>query len=300
MLYINQHSLSRFSSYTKDTVKDNGYELCLSSGWGSSYADYNFPEIVKNEIWVTAFIFYKNNALPRIGIGVKFANGAVNRASYSEDTFYIPYASSNTANTTTCSFNPGSLPIGSYTKIRIHLWVDKSDSKKLWAEFFAGEKRIPIGGSERRWGAGSLAIEGFTYIRIGGSGNSSYATFIKDIIVSDKEISVGTQIIELPISSVNGWVANEDNSFTATEFDTEGTLVPDAIELAKLKDYDIKGSVLIGTYLRQGDNIKNLHIKNNGQEVDLPLEVGVSTKFQKDLETTNVDSLSNIVISPKG
>lgn len=299
MLYVNKHSLSRFSSYTNGTVKDNGHELNLTNGWDYAYADYNFPEIVKNEIWVTAFIFYRDNTCPRIGIGVKFANGAVHRSSYSDDTFFIPYGNGTGTSSNNFSFNPG-LPAGTYTKIRIHLWVDKSDSKKLWAEFFAGDNRVPIGGTERRWVTGSSAIEGFTYIRIGGSGKGGYATFIKDIIVSDKEISAGTQIMELPISSVSGWVANENNSFTATEFDTEGTLIPDAIELAKLKDYNIQGSVLIGTYLRQGDNIKNLHIKTSGQEVDLPLEVGVSTKFQKDLETTSIDSLSSIIISPKG
>lgn len=277
----------------------NNNELVFKSSWEYAYADYIFPEIVKSEIWATAFLHCNNGYHPRMGIGVKFANGQVGRMSFGETVIYTPFVSGGKTDTHKASF-ASNLPQGKYSKVRLHVWVSEDDENQLNVEFFIADKRVPINGSPYHSVLSSSSIEGFTYLRIGGSGTYSGTTFAKDIIVSDKEITAGTQIVELPISSVNGWVANEDNSFTATEFDTEGTLVPDAIELAKLKDYNIQGSVLMGAYLRQGDNIKNLHIKTSGQEVDLPLEVGVSTKFQKDLETTSIDSLSSIVISPKG
>lgn len=162
MLFINKCYLSRFSSYQSSYVKANGTELVFNNIWGYAYADYYFPEIVKKEIWATALIHRTGEGNhSRIGIGVKFTNGAVDRASFHEKGVWIPYASGNSTGSQEFPFN-SNLPSGKYSKIRFHLWVDKDDNKKLCAEFFIADKRIPINGQPYQSKVGSSPIEGFT------------------------------------------------------------------------------------------------------------------------------------------
>jgi hypothetical protein len=300
-LYLNKKNLSRFTSYRN--IKENDKELFSTSSWSYSYADFVFSEPVQNEIWCSAKMYMSNTLLARIGIGVLFSGGGSGILSYDGDTFYIPYASN--ATTTSASLSNGSvsnslLCPNSYNKVIIHAWVDPDDNCKLCMQVFVGEKNIQGKATAVRRCIGKQPIVGFNKFRIGGNSNDSSSVYFKDIIVSDKEITAGMQIEEIPIATINGWAANDDNSFTATEFDTEGTLIPDAIAIAKLKDYNIQNSSLSGKYLRQGDSIKNLNVKAGTVEKNYPLDVDVTKVFSQELGITDVDILSAITISPKG
>lgn len=295
MLYINTKNLSLFTS--TNYIKANDNEMYANGGFSGAVGTYIFPNIIEKEIWVSAEIYKMNGYTPTIGVYAKFSNGQSARVIIDNKTLELPYIQSGSMGRYAGSVDDSLIPPGKYCRIRFHVWVSKDDNCKINVEAFIGERNITNGSF---WAKSDKSIMGFTSFVIGGSTQTASNMFFKNIVVSDKRISPAIKITELPISSVSGWVANEDNSFTATEFDTEGTLVPDAINLAKLKDYDIQGSVLMGVYTRQGENIKNLHIKTSEQEVDLPLDVGTVNGFAQDLKTTNIDTLSTITISPKG
>lgn len=296
MLYVNNSNLSLFSVWSNIKVDVNGY---FSSTYANTnnYARFDFPQH-ETEVWALATMWVQpGGETGLIGIGVDFGNGKTGKISFDNNMLKRQYLNNSLVSTATANLSSGMSGGKSY-KIRLHVWINPDNNKQVCVEVYIGDKKLHNG---YYYNTSSSAVLGFTNFIISGSGQINGWANFKNIIVSDKEITAGTSAIEIPITEVEGWIKNSNGSFSASELDKEGTLIPDEISLDKASEYNIQGSIILGKYLRDGDNIKNLHIKANGKEIDFPLEANSSSSvFTQELGITNATALSSIVISPKG
>lgn len=97
----------------------------------------------------------------------------------------------------------------------------------------------------------------------------------RNILISDKPFQPSAEVVEVPISSINGWDPSGENSYAADEDGQTCSITMDEARLNELKkDYDISRFVCTGVIDRQGENLNGLGVMYGEEKKNISISPG--------------------------
>ena len=97
----------------------------------------------------------------------------------------------------------------------------------------------------------------------------------RNIIISNKQFSVGAIPIEVPIDSITGWDHSGENSYAADEDGQTCSISLNEAKLNELKEnYDISRLVCTGVIDRQGEKLNSLGIMYGEEKKNVSIDNG--------------------------
>ena len=292
MLFYTKNDVDLFDKNAGGKLTRSGYMYVNDS---SSELTKDFPSGVR-EFWfsIKAYDYSSGDPL-KIFIPVVFKDGHTGTICFrSSKSVYLPTGDgSNQVETKFTKNTPGQ---NTWYTCRLHCWIDKEDSTKLYFSAY-------INGKPLVEGLTSVAQKNaeFSYFKNLSFRYDSYLNQYEftDVIISDKFFGESAKIKTVPITQIKNWIKNPDTGqYYANKINQQGTLVTDSLLLADLEKYNIVSVAFSGKVTREGDNIKNLEVTVGDNKINSNIYYGVTPLC---VEVGNdLTLLPNITIETKG
>lgn len=290
MLYINKKDTAMFDICNGVKQEENSVCINVSDGCITKYLPRGF-----RDIWLSfdTCITKSLNSLAA-DIFVAFDDDhKENIRLWSNNPLRLPTGTGQ--NTTKIEFNNNWVQDDVWCTIRIHAWIDESDSTKLHFTAY-NDGKVMV---ENVIATTTNGAKFKDFFSIGFAKESSSFIYIKDIIISDKFFGESAKIKEIPITQIKNWTKNPDTGqYYASKTNQQGTLVIDPLLLADLEKYDIVSTAINGIMTREGEDIKNLEITVGDKTINQNLVYG-NNRLSVDIGN-DLSLLSNISVETKG
>ena len=254
MLFYTKNDVGLFDKNAGGNLTQSGNMYVSSS---SSELTKDFPSGVR-EFWFSVKSYDYSSGEPlKIFIPVVFKDGHTGTICFrSSKSVYLPTGDgTNQVETKFTKNTPGK---NTWYTCRLHCWIDKEDSTKLYFSAY-------INGKPLVEGLTSVAQKNaeFSYFENLSFRYDSYLEQYEftDVIISDKFFGESAKIKTVPITQIKNWTKNPDTGeYYASKINQQGTLVVDPLVIADLEKYDIVTTAISGKMKRMGENIKNLEL----------------------------------------
>lgn len=289
MLYLNEKNRAMFDTCSGITQYTDAVGIYESNG----YIIHGIPRGLR-DIWISfdAYVTKSSNALAT-DIYVAYESGPTDNIRFwSNNPLYLPSGKGKSSKK--IEFSNNLVTDDLWCTIRIHVWIDESDSTKIHFTAY-NDGKVMVENMVNATTTGDK-FKDFTQIKF--SKNNSSTVYIKNVIISDKFFGESAKIKKIPITQIKNWTKNPDTGvYYATKKNQQGTLVVDPLLVADLEKYDVISTAINGIMTREGEDIKNLEITVGDKTINQNLAYGTN-RLSIDIGN-DLTSLSNVTIETK-